>query len=154
MKLYEIDRAILDCIDGATGEVVDLDRLSQLSMERNTKIDNISCWYKQLTAEVTAIDNEIQALSDRRDSKRNKAESLKRFLSDILYGLPFESARNRISWRRSDEVQITDEEKIPVEYKTERLEVVVNKADVKKAIKAGITIDGAELIAKNNIQIK
>ena len=154
MKLYEIEQAILECIDDETGEIIDFTQLNQLVMDRQTKIDNIACWYKQLAAEIVAIEHEIQALSNRRDSKRNKAENLKRYLSDILYGANFESARNRITWRRSDEVNIIDETKIPVEYKTEKIEIIVSKAEIKKAIKDGIVVDGAELIIKNNIQIK
>ena len=154
MKLYEIEQAILECIDGETGEVIDFERLNQLAIDRQTKIDNIACWYKQLVAEIVAIDNEIQALSDRRDSKRTRVENLKRYLSDVLYGAIFESARNRITWRRSDEVHITDEAKIPGDYKTEKVEVIVSKSDIKKAIKDGIVVDGAELVSKNNIQIK
>ena len=38
MKLYEIDKAIMDCIDAATGEVFDAELLNQLNVERNVKI--------------------------------------------------------------------------------------------------------------------
>ena len=144
---------ILDCIDDETGEVINFDKLNQLSIDRQTKIDNIACWYKQLNAEIMAIDNEIQALSTRRDSKKNKADNLKHYLSDILYGAKFESARNKITWRKSDEVCILDETVIPAEYKKEVTEVKISKADIKKAIKDGIVVNGADLIYKNNIQI-
>jgi len=154
MKLYEIDRAILECVDGETGEVIDLDRLNQLTMDRRSKIDNIICWYKQLIAEAMAIENEIKTLKERQNQKINKSESLKLWLSDILNGAKFESSRNCVTWRKSDEVNITDETKIPTEYRVEKNEIVISKADIKKAIKDGITIAGVELIFKNNIQIK
>jgi hypothetical protein len=154
VKLYEIEQAILDCIDEDTGEVIDLERLNQLSIDRQIKIDNIACWYKQLVAEAVAIENEIKILSERKDSKKGKAENLKYFLSDILYGAKFESSRNRITWRQSDEVRILDETVIPDKYKTEKIEVNISKTDIKKAIKNGLAISGAELIYKNNIQIK
>ena len=32
--LYEIDQAILDCVDLETGEILDSDRLDALQMER------------------------------------------------------------------------------------------------------------------------
>ena len=38
MKLYEIDNAILDCIDLETGEVIDTERLDALNMERSKRI--------------------------------------------------------------------------------------------------------------------
>ena len=154
MKLYEIDQAILDCIDNDTGEVIDFDRLNQLAMDRRTKIDNIISWYKQLCAEAVAIENEIKSLKERQNRKINKSESLKQWLSVVLDGTIFESSRNMVTWRRSDEVYIIKEDKIPSEYKTEKTEVIISKADIKKAIKDGINIQGAELIYKNNIQIK
>ena len=154
MKLYEIEQAILECVDDDTGEILDVERLNQLAMDRRTKIDNIISWYKQLTAEAMAIDNEVRTLQKRMNQKLNKSESLKLWLSDILNGAKFESSRNFVSWRRSDEVNITDEAKVPDEYKTEKTEVCINKSDVKKAIKDDTTVDGAELLYKNNIQIK
>ena len=154
MKLYEIEQAILDCIDNDTGEVIDLERLNQLAMDRRTKIDNIISWYKQLCAEAVAIENEIKSLKERQNRKINKSESLKQWLSVVLDGTIFESSRNMVTWRRSDEVYIIKEDKIPSEYKTEKTEVIISKADIKKAIKDGITVEGAELIYKNNIQIK
>ena len=154
MKLYEIEQAILECIDDDTGEVLDVDRLNQLAMDRHVKIDNIISLYKHFVAEAMAIDNEMKSLVERQKRKLNKSESLKLWLTDILNGAKFESSRNFVSWRRSDEVYIINEDKIPDEYKTEKIEVTINKSDIKKAIKDGATIDGAELIYKNNIQIK
>jgi hypothetical protein len=154
MTLYEIEKSILDCIDAETGEIIDFLRLEQLSLDRQTKIDNIASWYKQLTAETAAIDAEIRALSERKNSKQIKADSLKLYLSDILSGVKFETSRNKISWRVSDEVTILDETVIPDEYKRTVAETKVSKSDIKSAIKAGKYVVGAELIYKNNIQIK
>ena len=154
MKLYEIEQAILDCIDDATGEIIDFERLNQLNIDRHTKIDNIISLYKALTADAIAIDSEIRALKERQNQKINKSESLKQWLSVILDGSRFESSRNYVSWRRSDEVNILNEVKIPAEYKTENVEISISKSDIKKDIKDGITVDGAELVFKNNIQIK
>jgi len=72
MTLYDIDDAILACIDNETGEVIDFDRLNQLNIDRNIKIDNIACLYKQLNAEFVAIDAEINALESRKKSKKTK----------------------------------------------------------------------------------
>ena len=34
MKLYEIDNAILNCIDEETGQIIDTEQLDRLQMER------------------------------------------------------------------------------------------------------------------------
>jgi hypothetical protein len=154
MKLYEIEQAILECVDGDTGEIIDVDRLNQLAIDKRTKIDNIISWYKQLAAEVTAIENEVKALKERQNHKITKSESLKQWLGDVLNGSIFESSRNFVSWRKSDEVYIFDEAKVPDEYKDEKIETCISKSDIKKAIKNNIDVAGAVLIYKNNIQIK
>ena len=41
MKLYEIDEAIMACIDAETGEIIDADKLDKLTMERDAKIENV-----------------------------------------------------------------------------------------------------------------
>jgi len=153
MTLYQIEESIMECADDETGEIIDFERLERLFADKRSKIDNIACWYKQLNAEAAAIENEIEALSRRRKSKTGKAESLKRCLADALCGEKFESVRNKISWRISDETAVINEALIPFDYKTETLEIKANKTAVKKAIKSGTVIPGAELIFKNNIQI-
>ena len=65
MKLYEIDNAILDCIDLETGEVIDTERLDALNMERDAKIENVVLWIKDLMAEANAIKVEKLALAER-----------------------------------------------------------------------------------------
>jgi len=154
VKLYEIEQAILECIDDETGEIIDFERLNQLVLDRQTKIDNVICWYKQLNAEALAIENEVKMLKERQNQKINKSESLKHWLAMALNGAKFESSRNVVTWRKSDEVSITNETKIPVEYKVEKVEISISKAEIKKAIKDGIIVDGAELLYKNNIQIR
>jgi len=154
MNLYEIDQAILNCIDTETGEVIDFDMISRLVLDKEKKVDNLACWYKTLNAEATAIDFEIKALQARKKAKEGKIDDLKKYLTDVLDGAKFETARNRITWLPSDEVNVVDADLIPDAYKKEVVEVKINKVDIKKAIKAGIVVDGASLTYKNNIQIK
>lgn len=42
MNLYEINAQILDCIDQETGEVMDIDRLEELNMEKAEKVDTVA----------------------------------------------------------------------------------------------------------------
>ena len=66
MNLYEIDTEILGCVDMETGEIIDDGRLDRLQMEKEKKIENIACWYKNLKAEEGAIDSEIKNLNARK----------------------------------------------------------------------------------------
>ena len=55
MTLYEIDNAILGCVDDETGEVIDFDKLDKLTMQREQKLEGAALAVKNLTAEAEAI---------------------------------------------------------------------------------------------------
>ena len=80
MKLYEIDEQIAACVDEETGEVIDLDRLITLNMERERKLEGVALWVKDLTAEAKAIREEEKALAERRRAAESKVDSLKSWL--------------------------------------------------------------------------
>ena len=153
MKLYEIENAILECIDTETGEVIDIERLNELQMERETKIENVACWIKDLKAEAEAIKAEKQKLADRQRVAENKAESLKNWLAYALDGQKFSTARCAVSFRKSESLEVSEEAKIPEEFLRYK-EPEINKADLKKAVKAGLVLDGVQLVEKSNISIK
>ena len=159
--LYEIDQAILDCIDFETGEVIDPEKLSALQMEREVKIENVALWYKNLLSDAEAIKAEKNALAEREAAARSKAESLKKWLTEALNGAKMTTPKVAISFRKSESVEIPDEEEFIdwaqdcectdlLTYKTP----TPNKTAIKAAIKQGRAIYGATLTEKNNIQIK
>ena len=155
MTIYEIDEAILGCIDMETGEVIDLDRLNELEMKREQKISNVACWYKDLIAEADAIKAEEQNLNRRRKVCENKAESLKNWLAYVLNGNKFEDSRNKISYRRSESVTFAegfDIESLPEQFK--KITVEPKKTEIKNFLKTGATIDGCSVQEKFSIQIK
>jgi hypothetical protein len=153
MNLFEIDAAILDCVDVETGEVFDIDRFEELELTRDAKIENICLWIKNLKAEAEALKAEKDAFAQRQKAAENKMESLKRYISGYLDGTAFESAKVKVSFKKSESLEISEEAVIPDEYLRFK-EPEVNKADLKKAIKAGLTIGGVWIEEKNNIQIK
>lgn len=153
MNLFEIDAAILDCVDVETGEVFDVDRFEELELTRDAKIENICLWIKNLKAEAEALKAEKDAFAQRQKAAENKMESLKRYISGYLDGTTFESAKVKVSFKKSESLEISEEAVIPDEYLRFK-EPEVNKADLKKAIKAGLTIGGVWIEEKNNIQIK
>lgn len=152
MTLYEIEQAILGCIDEETGEA-DIEALEALEMERDKKISNIACWIKSLRAESKAIKDEEKALADRRKAKENKADSLENFLSNYLNGAKFEDARCKIGYRKSEACEFTgDVNALADEYCT--IKRTASLTAIKDALKQGVEIEGATLVERNNIQIK
>ena len=153
MNLYEIDNAIMNCVDMETGEIVDMEALEDLQMERNQKIENIGCWIKNLLADAKALKEEKDNLAARQKAAENKAASLKAFLSRYLNGEKFKTAKVAISYRKSDSVDITEGAVIPEEY-LKYSEPTPDKIGLKAALKAGEKIQGISLVTSNNIQIK
>ena len=114
-SLYEINADILACVDAETGEI-DADKLDELLIERNDKIEAIALWVKNLTAEINMIKAEEKALADRCKAKESKVESLKKYLDSALSGQKFETAKVAVNFRKSSKVEITDFTKIPDDY--------------------------------------
>ena len=61
---------------------------------------------------------------------------------------------NELSYRKSEAVVLTDEAVIPAEYKKEKLTISVDKAEIKKALKAGTSVPGAIIEVRKNLQIR
>lgn len=151
--LYDINQGIMDCIDIETGEIVDLDRLHDLQMERGDKIRNIACYIKNLRSDAAQYDEEAKTFAARKKAAQTKAESLTAYLSSMLNGEKVKDKEYSISWRKSESVNITDDSLLPDTYLVPQ-PPKVDKAGIKAALKAGTAVTGAELTEKNNIQIK
>ena len=138
MNLYEIDKAILACIDPETGELIDEAALTDLQMERTQKIKNVALWLKNLNASAAAY----------------KAESLKRYLANALGGEKFVTDECAVSFRKSTAVNVLDEAAIPAAYMTEKVTRSPDKTAIKAAIKGGEAVPGVALVENLSVQIK
>lgn len=157
MKLYELNALIEGFefdIDEETGEILNYDDLENLELERDTKIENIALWIKNLKAEAEAYKNEKMAFAKRQQLAETKVESLKSFLEWSLKGEKFKTERVELTYRKSETVEIDPDEigSLPEEFK--RVKVEPDKTALKKAIKGGESFKGVHLVEKNNLQIK
>lgn len=161
MSLYEIDLAILSLVDEETGEIADWDAFDALQMERETKLENVACWYKNLTAEAEAIRKEELNLAERRRSLERKSERLKSYLSEALGGEKFQTAKCAVSFRKTTKVEISD-----AQHVAEWLEdhghpdlvvysmPTVSKTELSKLLKNGEIVPGAELVDGLSLSVK
>lgn len=152
-NLYEINEQILNCVDMETGEIIDADKLQDLQLAFDEKVEGIACWIKNLLSDAAAIKAEKDALAEREKACKNKAESLKNYLSIVLSGTKFKSPKVSISYRKSESVEVVDVTRVPKEF-LKYAEPTVDKTKVKEAIKNGMELKGVSLIEKQNIQIK
>lgn len=151
--LYEINEEILNCVDTETGEIIDPEKLSQLQMDFDDKVEGIALWIKDLLSDAAAIKAEKDKLNERQKVCENKAKNLKEYLSGFLAGKKFKTPRVAISYRKSESVNVSDIGKIPEEYLKYK-DPEPDKTAIKAAIKSGQIIDGAEIVVNQNIQIK
>ena len=159
MTIYEIDNEIMNCVDMETGEVINTDKLNELQMERDAKIENVALWIKELKAEAEAIKNEKQTLAERQRVAENKAESLKNWLAYALNGEKFKTAKCSVSYRNSESVEVTEEGLEALMREHEDLLTYKapepNKKAIKDAIKNdGLTVAGVQLVQKTSTIIK
>ena len=152
MNLYEINHEILACIDEESGEIFDTQKFDQLNMALTDKLEALGCWVKNLEADAAAYKAEKDAFAARQKAAENKAASLKKYLSDYLRGCPFETLRVKVSFRKSESLEVSESAIVPEEFL--KYTVDVNKAELKKAVKAGLVLDGVQLVQKQNIQIR
>ena len=153
MNLYEIDAEILGCVYIETGEIFDVDKFEELSLTRDAKIENICLWIKNLKAQAEALKAEKESFAQRQKAAETKMESLKRYISTYLEGTAFESAKVKVSFRKSEAVEIMEGAVIPDEYLRFK-EPEVNKTELKAALKKGVQIPGVSIVENQNIQIK
>lgn len=161
MTIYEIDTAIAALVDPESGELLDYEAFSELSMERSKKIENMALWAKELSATAKIIKAEEDVLKARRQSMENKAVRLKEYLALILDGEKFETAKCSISYRKSSALEITDNFAL-----SEWLEAAgfgdlvaysaptVDKREVTKLIRAGSVVPGAEIVERQSLTLK
>lgn len=160
MRLYEIDQAIMACLDLETGEILDAARLDELQMERTAKLEGVACWVKNLEAEADAIEKEKKALMQREKVARNKAESLKRWLAEALQGEKLTTAKAAVSYRKSEAVEFVNQDLFVVWAAESHNDLLTykqpepNKTAIKQLLKAGGKLPGAQLVEKRNISIK
>lgn len=153
MKLYEIDEAIMACIDAETGEIIDADKLDKLTMERDAKIENVALWIKDLKAEAEALKAEKMAFAERQKVAENKIESLKKWLAYALDGQDYKSVRASVTFRKSQAVEIADIYKLDENYLRYK-EPEADKTAIKEALKAGKEVAGATLVENTSVIIK
>ncbi|MBR5583135.1 MAG: siphovirus Gp157 family protein [Lachnospiraceae bacterium] len=154
--LYELVKEIenfdLD-IDEETGEILNGDELDALQLEKDTKVENICLWIKNLKADAVAYKAEKESFEKKRKAAERRAEYLQEYIQYILAGEKFKSDRVTVSYRKSEQVECTDLLDVDIDYLRYK-EPELDKKKIKDAIKAGIEVKGCQLVERQNLQIR
>lgn len=99
-----------------------------------------------------------QRIKDLQAYKKTHSNIAKRLKDTLAYSMEVmgkdkvELDLHKISFRTSTAVNITDEARIPNNYI--KVETKIDKESLKRDLKAGLVIEGAELITNRNIQVR
>ena len=160
LKLYEIPSEIDALIDPETGEITDAEKLTELVNRFNNGVEWLALEVKNSLAEADALKKEKDAFAQREKVASNRAKNLKNYLAYLLHGEKFKTDKVAISWRRSEQVQVDEENFLrwAKEHGAHAFlrwkEPEVDKTALKEAFKQGIEVPYAELVENQSIQIK
>lgn len=144
-------------IDPETGEILNFNEVDDLQLAFEEKAEAYAIVIKNKLALAAELKQEIKTLQDRCKAVLNTAERMENHLAQSMQAVGkdrLETARTCVSFRKSTQVNITDIDRLPYGYITEKIERKPDKASIKKALASGQVVTGAELIEKQNIQIK
>ena len=162
--LYEINQDILDCVDMETGEILDVEKLDALQLEREAKLEGVALWIKDMKAESAAVKEEADKLLARKKSLDNKIEGLKSWLLIALDGGKLKTPRCNVYKTHSQRVEIVGDEKDLIAWLERNTEdpreyirykdPELRKDEIKKALKDGKEIEYAKLEDTESVVIK
>ena len=152
-NLYDINSEILSCIDAETGEIIDVERLQALQMEREQKVENVALWYKNLLSDAEQYAKEEAYFKKKKQSAQAQAERLKEYLFGSLAGEKYKSPRVSISYRTTPRVIVDDVLGLPPQF-IKFAAPEPKKSDIMAAIKNGEEVRGAHIEANQSIVIK
>ena len=141
------------------GELTDelQDQLQITESQMKQKASGYAQVIRAMKYDNDVVDAEIKRLQAIKKVRKNTTERLQNALSDAMQQFEMdviETPTTKISFRSSQSVEITDENAIDKQFKTQIITTKIDKMEIKRAIKGGATVDGAELITNKNLQIK
>lgn len=177
-NLFEIQDAMMNLLeygvdeDGVIIENEDefINLYNSIQIDLNTKLDNTNCLQKLIDGEIEVIDKEIKRLTAEKSARVRKKEWLKNRVDyfvkrqftdengnideDGVHKYKLELPHSKISYRKSDSVEVADLTILPEEYIKTKIEKSPDKIAIKNAIKDGKEVKGAKIVTNYNIQIK
>lgn len=162
MTIREIDERLLSLVDPETGEIQDVAAFQALQMERGKKVENMALWVLDLKDEAQAVQHEIERLQERKAAIEAKAKRLRQYIQIVSNGEKVKTPLVSVHYLQTESVKIDDAAEVvrwaqAADLDGEVLryaEPEINRQALKKRLKAGETVPGAELVAQTSTVIK
>ena len=166
MTLFDIDNSIRNfienmftAVDEETGELLDFDpaQLEVLKEQRESKLEAIACFIKELDAEAAALKAEADKLTKRKAVAENKAARLRNVLAESMIANgddKFKTSKCAVSFRSSKQVIIDDLDKLDAKFVKVDITKKPDKKAIKEALENGSGVPAAHIETVKNIQVK
>lgn len=129
--------------------------LEMIDLSIEEKIENTAKYMVNVESDIQGLKTEIDRLTKIKKAKENAVERLK---NNVEYAMKqkgiekLEVGTFKAYYKKSESVEITNLDVIPADYT--RVEIKADKVAIKKAIKAGETVEGAHIQTNMNFYIK
>lgn len=123
----------------------------------HSKSENYAYITKQFDGEIDIIDNEIKRLQQAKKSREKTIQRLKDTIELAMLTFDIDKIETpliKISFRKSESVEVTDVNELPNEFKVIKLTESADKLKIKDALKSGMFIEGCSIKTNRNLQIK
>ena len=123
----------------------------------HSKSENFAYVTKQFDSEMDIIDNEIKRLQQAKRSREKTIERLKATIEMAMNTFEVDKIETpliKISFRKSESVEVSDVNDLPNEFKTIKLTETADKLKIKDALKSGMFISGCSIKSNRNLQIR
>jgi hypothetical protein len=162
LNIYQIEKEYLDLANqliesgGECSPELELQlTINQEQLEQKAR--GYGFVVKQMESDISIIDAEIKRLGELKKARLKTIDRLEATVSNAmqLYQINrLETPTLKISFRKSESVEIDDESAISFAYLKEKITYTIDKVAIKEAIKKGEVVAGARLQVNQNIQIK
>ena len=165
MKIYEIQKGFFDTLDillESDGNQEDIDTYNEvmtfLKEELQKKSSSILTYIQELQAKSKIAKEEADRLLKLSKSRANKAEKLKKYLTNVLQSLDVNKIETNLGsyiLRKSYSVDVYDMSVLPEEFVRVTEERKADKEKIREYIKAnGEIIKGARIVENYSLNIK
>lgn len=126
-----------------------------LAIQEKNKVNAIVGFLRETELTAESAETESKRLAEIAKFYKNRAERVKKSVAWAMESHSVEKIETdmfRLSFRKSESVEINDVERLPFDYVV--LKKSADKTKIKEAIKNGLTVQGATLITNKNLTIK
>jgi hypothetical protein len=133
------------------------ERLAITENELKDKAVNYAKVIKTFEGDISLIDAEIKRLQALKSSKGKVIDRLKESVTTAMTSFHvdvIDVVTTKLFFRKSESVEIENDELVPEEYKLSRVVVNPDKIRIKQLLKSGEQVPGCQIVEKLNLQIK